>query len=260
MKVHHLNCGSMRFPGADLVCHVLLLETDDGLVLVDSGYGLDDIAHPKQRLGPGAVMLARRLREEEAAVRQIEAMGFSATDVRHIIVTHLDADHIGGLSDFPHAQVHTTAAEVLAAVTAPDRKAKVRYASPQWAHGPNFVEHTPAGESWRGFAAAKELTDIAPGIVMISLPGHTAGHVAIAVDTGDRWLLHAGDAFYHPSAVGEPGRAPRSLRLLEAVAAVDRAKVCDNHARLSELHQQGDDDLALFCAHDPTMFDRVRAG
>ncbi|MET7974382.1 hypothetical protein ABZW44_15180 [Streptomyces mirabilis] len=42
MKVHHLNCGTMRMPTAPMVCHVLLVETAGGLVLVDSGYGLAD--------------------------------------------------------------------------------------------------------------------------------------------------------------------------------------------------------------------------
>ena len=37
MKVHHLNCGTMNMPTAPMVCHVLLIETDNGLVLVDSG-------------------------------------------------------------------------------------------------------------------------------------------------------------------------------------------------------------------------------
>ena len=51
MKVHHLNCGSMRFPTAPLVCHVLLLEAAGGLVLVDAGFGLSDIADPASRIG-----------------------------------------------------------------------------------------------------------------------------------------------------------------------------------------------------------------
>ena len=47
MKVTHLNCGTMRSPGTPpLVCHVLLVETDNGPVLVDTGYGLADIADP----------------------------------------------------------------------------------------------------------------------------------------------------------------------------------------------------------------------
>jgi glyoxylase-like metal-dependent hydrolase (beta-lactamase superfamily II) len=37
MRVHHLNCGTMRPPGAALVCHVLLVESDAGLVLIDTG-------------------------------------------------------------------------------------------------------------------------------------------------------------------------------------------------------------------------------
>ena len=63
MHVHHLNAGTMcpmsarlvngqggLFKRARLVCHVLLLETEDGLVLVDTGLGLGDIAKP-ERLG-----------------------------------------------------------------------------------------------------------------------------------------------------------------------------------------------------------------
>ncbi len=51
MKVHHLNCGTMHpAKGPECVCHVLLLETDNGLVLVDSGFGVDDCADPQ---GPG---------------------------------------------------------------------------------------------------------------------------------------------------------------------------------------------------------------
>lgn len=40
VKVHHLNCGTMNAFGIALLCHVLLVETDDGLVLVDTGFGI----------------------------------------------------------------------------------------------------------------------------------------------------------------------------------------------------------------------------
>ncbi|MFJ1706340.1 hypothetical protein [Kitasatospora sp. NPDC088346] len=46
MKVRHLNCSTVHPPGARLVCHVLLVETPAGLVLVDSGHGLHDITDP----------------------------------------------------------------------------------------------------------------------------------------------------------------------------------------------------------------------
>jgi glyoxylase-like metal-dependent hydrolase (beta-lactamase superfamily II) len=52
MKVHHLNCGTMNMPTAPMVCHVLLVETDNGLVLVDSGFGSHDCLDSANRVGP----------------------------------------------------------------------------------------------------------------------------------------------------------------------------------------------------------------
>ena len=100
MKVHHLNCGSMKRP-APMVCHVLLIETDNGLVLVDSGYGTADCADPR-RVGPSRYMVRATLSHQETAANQIEQLGYARDDVRHIVITHLDVDHAGGLSDFPN--------------------------------------------------------------------------------------------------------------------------------------------------------------
>src|SRR3954471_12182880 len=129
MRFHNLNCGTdcplggALFDGRSkglsghLVCHCLLIETDaHGLVLIDTGYGLRDVDHPHRQPHPRITramrtMLNIKLREEETAVRQIERLGFSPADVRHIILTHLDFDHAGGLEDFPNATVHLLDAE-----------------------------------------------------------------------------------------------------------------------------------------------------
>ena len=60
-NVHHLHCGTMCPMCAPLygqkglygkmVCHCLLIETDKGLVLVDTGFGMQDYLHPQTRLG-----------------------------------------------------------------------------------------------------------------------------------------------------------------------------------------------------------------
>jgi glyoxylase-like metal-dependent hydrolase (beta-lactamase superfamily II) len=256
MKVHHLNCGTMKLP-APMVCHVLLIETDDGLVLVDSGFGTDDCANPK-RVGPARHMHRTSLNHAETAAHQIEQLGHRRDDVRHIIITHLDMDHAGGLSDFPGAQVHVTAAEALGAIWAPSRWEKIRYRSAQWAHNPTIVEQDPRGEKWRGFAAAKELSEISPGIALVSLPGHTRGHACVAVDAGHRWVLHAGDAFYHyGTRDGAP--VPRGLKAIESAFAFDRKAVLDNHARLAELYRRQDPDLLIVCAHDPTLLEKAQA-
>ena len=258
MKVHHLNCGTMLPLTGALVCHVLLVEAPGGLVLVDSGFGLRDIAEPGRRLGSSRHLVRPVLRAEETAARQVEALGFRRDDVRHIVVTHFDFDHIGCLADFPDAPVHTTAAEALGAVVSPSRRERSRYRSAQWDHGPKLVEHTPDGEAWRGFAAAKELDAVAPGIVLVSLPGHTRGHACVAVDTGNGWILHAGDAFYHRGTLDGRSPAPRALRAVENLLAHDLKQVRANHVRLAALHRRAEADLTVVNAHDPVLLERMR--
>lgn len=238
-----------------LVCHVLLVETDNGLVLVDSGYGSADCDAHGARTGPIRHLTRPRLDRDETALKQVERLGFRQEDVRHIVLTHFDIDHIGGISDFPDAEIHCTAAEALGAMRAPTRAEKSRFRPAQWAHGPKIVEHDPDGEMWRGFAAAKELTDVSPGIVLVSLPGHTRGHACVAVDAGNRWLLHCGDAFYHPSTIGGDGRIPPVLGVFEKIAAFDRRRVAENHARLTELYRRNEPDLFLLCAHDEGLLE-----
>ncbi|MCV7063272.1 MBL fold metallo-hydrolase [Mycolicibacterium vaccae] len=260
MRVHHLNCGTIRPPGVGtMVCHVLLVESDAGLVLVDTGFGIPDCDDPG-RFGHIRRRLIRpKFDHDETAVRQIERLGFRRSDVRHIVVTHFDADHIGGLADFPDAQVHVTAAEAHGAMRSREIPNRIRFRPPQWAHGPKIVEHGVDGEAWRGFAAAKELSAIGPGFVLVSLPGHTDGHACVAVDAGHRWVLHGGDSFYHPGTLAGTPPVPTFTALLEKLVASDRAKVRQNHIRLAELYRDGHPDLFMLCSHDPELYEQARA-
>ena len=136
---------------------------------------------------------------------------------------------------------------------------RLRYNAAQWDHQPSIVEHTADGDRWRGFAAAKELAAVSDGIVLIPLPGHTRGHACVAVDAGDRWILHCGDAFFHHGQIDGHSRVPPLIRAFEASTALQPAKVRDNHARLRELYGRAEPDLLLICAHDAAMYENVRA-
>ncbi len=143
MTIHHLNCGLLQAPGCPAAaCHCLLLESESRLVLVDTGIGLQDIQDPLRRVGQVAIDAAGfQFHEHLTAARQIAALGWSPRDVTEIVLTHGDADHAGGLVDFPR----------------------------------------------RGSISE---------IYLLPLFGHTLGHCGVAIQDGDSWLVHVGDAYY----------------------------------------------------------------
>ncbi|MFC5676815.1 MBL fold metallo-hydrolase [Aeromicrobium endophyticum] len=261
MRVHHLSCGSFAPPlVGHLVCHVLLCETDDGLVLVDTGLGLDDYADPKGRMGPSRHLLKPVMDPAASAVLQLQTRGFSATDVTHVVLTHLDFDHVGGLSDFPQATVHTTADEHAAAITSPDVLDRRRYRPAQWAHGPAWQLHAGRGDAWRAGLTGHE---VLPGITLVPMAGHSRGHAAVAVDAGDgRLTIHAGDAAFDASSyadstpAGHGLQSIRALRAFEQVVGRDRAAIARNHRALREL--DAEPGVTVVTAHDPRVFDDVR--
>ena len=248
------------------VCHCLLIETDrDGLVLVDTGLGTADVTAPERSLSPEFIDRAQPVLDlDETALHRVKALGYDAGDVRHIVLTHLDIDHAGGLPDFPDARVHVLDAEHRAALagTGSHPEDHVRYRPAHWAHRPLWQTYTPAvgGEPWFGFDAVRPLEGVEAEVALVPLGGHTAGHSAVAVRAAGRWLLHCGDAYYFHSEVdpdhprGHPG-----MDLLQQITEVDRPLRMANHARLRELVRLHGDEVAVFASHDPWELARMEA-
>ncbi|HUO74372.1 MAG TPA: MBL fold metallo-hydrolase [Solirubrobacteraceae bacterium] len=261
VRVHHLSCATICHPGgrfwdgragvlrtARLVCHCLLLEAEDGLVLVDTGLGTADLAHPRRRLGPLWLAYSRPLLDPgQTALAQVRRLGFAAVDVRHIVLTHLDLDHAGGLSDFPSAQVHVLDVEHAAAMQPPTTKEKRRYRQQQWEHQPRWVIHGGRGEQWMGFDAVAAINDV----LLVPLHGHTRGHAGVAVRVGEQWLLHCGDAYYFHAEIDPEPSCPRGLGAFQRLVAVDDRARRHNQARLRELRLSHGPEIRLVCAHDP---------
>lgn len=266
--VHHLNCGTMCPRGAralvgsggllapaELVCHCLLIEGAEGLVLIDTGFGLDDVRRPRQLGLLFGAVVRPALDAGETAVSQLRGLGFDPRDVRHVITTHLDLDHAGGLPDFPDAEVHLLGEE-LAAALHPAWQQRLRYVAAHWAHGPHWVQHDSGGESWFGFDSVRALPDGDDEILLIPLRGHTAGHTGVAVRQGTGWLLHCGDAYFHHGEVQTPPHCPPGLRAFAAIDEVDGQARRHNVERLRDLALGHGDEVELICSHSAPLLAR----
>ncbi len=247
--------GGWRKPGK-LVCHCLLIETPSSLVLVDTGLGQQDILAPGRRLGSSYRRLFKPvLALQETALAQVRALGYDPRDVRHILPTHVDLDHVGGLADFPEAQVHIFKPE-LEQILNPDWRDRMRYRWPQFDHRPKWNVHERQDERWFGFDGIRPIPGLGADILMIPLIGHTKGHVGVAVRQGEKWLLHCGDAYYHHSQISATPRSPLGLQFFEASIQALRGQRLRNQARLRQLAAEHGDEVELFCAHDPVELER----
>jgi glyoxylase-like metal-dependent hydrolase (beta-lactamase superfamily II) len=268
LQIHHLNCATLCPPLARalvhplgyLVCHCLLIEASDGLVLVDTGLGRDDLRAPKARLGALFLLLGRpRCDPAETALAQIQARGFQAHDVRHIVVTHLDPDHAGGLADFPAAEVHVYTPEHAAAMARATRNDRQRYHPAHWSDSPRWRLHSVEGERWLGFEAVRVINQRQPEILLVPLVGHTAGHCGVAVQADGGWLLHCGDAYFAAAEVNAtPPRSPKALAFFQQVIAADNTRRRANQERLRGLVRSHSGEVRVFCAHDPGEFAQLR--
>lgn len=261
LRVHHLNCMSARMPGArhPLVAHCVLAEAADGLVLADTGLGLGDVHDPEMRLSKFFLgLLKPQLRADMTAARQIERLGYRTSDVRDIILTHLDFDQAGGLDDFPRARVHVTTRErdhAFAQRTWLDRQ---RFRPQQWSTRNRWIAYDTheIGGDWMGLASVRAFAGLPPDFLLVPLPGHSRGHAGVAIH-GDRgWLLLAGDAFFDPGELQPQRHCSAGLRLFQRLMDVDRPARLASQQALRKF-QNEHPEVTVFCTHDPVAFEHL---
>jgi glyoxylase-like metal-dependent hydrolase (beta-lactamase superfamily II) len=271
MRIHHLSCGSLCPHGARLlegqgslrdraqvVCHCLLIEAGDGLILVDTGFGSEDARDPSRLGQPFRAFMQPRPALAETAIAQVEALGLAPGDVRQIVTTHLDVDHAGGLPDFPQAEIHLLAAELEIALD-PTPRERARYRRAHLAHRPRWVSHGGGGDSWFGFESVRILPGLDVEILLVPLHGHSRGHTGVAVRDGGGWLLHCGDAYFNRDQVATPPSCPPLLSFFQRATAADHHARVANTERLRELAVAHGNEVTLFCSHDRHELEREQA-
>lgn len=267
MNIHAVNCASFHpVTGAParhadgrgyLSTRCLILEGDDGVIVVDTGFGVDDIARPVQRLGRPFLLLARpRLDPVETLLARLRARNIAPEDVTDVLITHLDLDHSGGLEALPHARVHVHALELATAQARARSTHRLRYVAEHWAHAPRWQPFTFGGERVLGDAfPAWTPEGLPPAVRFVGLPGHTAGHCGVMVERADGTrLLHAGDAFMETREIVDAGHRPTlATRAHHAIFDDNPAVARATRRALREAVAAHGEGLSVVNAHDPHM-------
>lgn len=256
-KIHELYCGSFcpfhshnYFPTQELTCRCLLIESSAGLILCDTG--LPNFEH----LSPSAKLKLKLMQAKNdpshQCVQQVKRLGFDIKDVRHILITHLDIDHAGGISDFPWAEIHLHEADAVFFNQIPFRM-KLRYYREFLPQGLKIKTYTEGGESWKGFDSVQAIKGLNDEILFIPLVGHTAGHSGIAIRHKDNWLFHCGDAFYFKEDLS-PDQHKKNL----ASESLQTAVAFDNNLRIRTINRitllaNNKPEIAITNSHDPRL-------
>jgi glyoxylase-like metal-dependent hydrolase (beta-lactamase superfamily II) len=176
----------------------------EGVVLFDTGYSerfFDATRKFPQRLYRWVTPVF--LEEGRTAKIQLERLGIREADVRHVILSHFHADHVGAVSDFRHAR-YIYNLESYNEVRSLRGFSAVRKAFLPALLPDDFLERSQPMDLSENSIGLPELKlfrgtrDLfGDGTLwLVELPGHTEGHMGLFVRTDGRDYLLAGDAAY----------------------------------------------------------------
>ncbi|WP_162009393.1 MBL fold metallo-hydrolase [Labrenzia sp. CE80] len=209
---------------ANMQGQVLLVETGDAKVLIDTGQG--DVSLPDADVDNGRLFAG------------LKAVGTSPEDITHVILTHGHFDHIGGVSRngvacFPNATHYMNGAELDYWTATPPSEANFETLMIS-------IGNDKLGPIKDKITTISDGDEIVPGIKVIDAPGHTLGHMAVQLTSGGTSLLHLIDTSVHylvgtnePEwALGiehDPAKAVETRRKLFTLAAEENLLVAGYH-------------------------------
>ncbi|MCM0605738.1 MAG: MBL fold metallo-hydrolase [Xanthomonadaceae bacterium] len=184
----------------------------EGIILFDTGYSehfKKATAHFPEKLY--ALVTPTEIDENTTAVAQLKSQGISVRDVRHIILSHLHADHVAGLKDFPHSKIWSDVG-AFQTLKQKSRISRLRKAFLTDLIPADFEARTQDFQSISRSISISELSGDWQGhdlfgdesVIAIPLPGHALGHYGLFVrsKTG-KPAFFLGDAAWLTKALKE---------------------------------------------------------
>lgn len=176
----------------------ILIEHNGGYILYDTG------SHPSAMNGywPESLQDAYAFYQklEERLEVQLALCGVRPGDIDTVILSHLHFDHTGNLHLFKHADIYVPKADFMVAQTT------VRLAE----HPTGFFGYCKADLDVlvKQYHLVEDDFEIAPGVEVINLPGHTAGLLGLIVHCEkEGTFIFPMDAVYTNEIYGPPAKA-----------------------------------------------------
>jgi glyoxylase-like metal-dependent hydrolase (beta-lactamase superfamily II) len=179
--------GRNRIP---LACRCLLVEHDDGPVLIDTGLGNKESPKFREIYGVENAGHAGPTQLEDA----LQEAGFAPADVRVVVNTHLHFDHAGGNTFVELADPDGTGRR---GADPPIRLSFPRAAYVVQARELEFARHTNERtaasylpHNWEAVVAAGRWrllegdAEVVPGIRVLRTPGHVPHHQSVLIQRG----------------------------------------------------------------------------
>jgi N-acyl homoserine lactone hydrolase len=204
-----------------------LIEHPEGLIVLDTGEsarvsepGYFTRWHPYYRFA-----LREWVMPEDEIAPQVRQLGFSPDDVRWVVLSHFHTDHAGGLASFPNSETLCSRVDF---EYSRGMLGRARGFLPQ--HWPDWFSPTlvePADRPFGPFPRSMPLT-AAGDVHLLPTPGHTPGHLSVALEDGETVFLFAADASYSEQLLTDgvadgvspdPGAARATLARIRQLAA-----------------------------------------
>jgi glyoxylase-like metal-dependent hydrolase (beta-lactamase superfamily II) len=204
--------GTYRFPAG-----FFLIRGNGETILVDAGIGPLQIPFPPEiAAAAGLTDPPAHIAAGGALPEQLAAVGVDPADVTAVLLTHLDADHVGWVAPrgelfFPNAQVLAPQVEL----ELPPGPA------PGEAEGREGL--AIADRASRLTKVSADVHPVVPGVAARFAPGHTPGHYVVRIESEGQQAVLLGDAIHHPLQLDDPGIAfGLEARPKEALAMRER--------------------------------------
>lgn len=210
-----------------------LIEHRDGLVLFDTGIDpaiVSDKGYIRQAIG--RFLLPRifkfQLTDHDRIDHVLGKAGFSASDIRTAVVSHLHFDHVGGIAQIPQADLLVSEREwAILSEPHPERewilREHIEIPSAKWRPISFAQTDDPLFDAFDG------IFDVAGdgSMILLPTPGHTPGSMSMLIRRAD-WdpILLVGDLSYEASLLEQdivPGTGDKKA-LLASFAKVRRLK------------------------------------